>query len=752
MAVTSFATASGVALPEGTKALITQGLSSDSAYTYTPSSALPIGSYMLTANPCQTVYAEVNGKQFKSDTGSIAFTVDSAASSVKFKADQKLELQNIDAFEAPNPLHYSYTYNSAALAQQIIYLGASLGVHYGINYSTGQGSNILYRSLDKVHWETTFTQVDNAYQDQPFRNLLATIGNITVVAGSYYTVVSYDGGISWKRWVHNIGFQALTYGNGLFVAFYNNNVWTSTNGYTWTDRGVKTSYSQQAVIFDGTKFIAASYGYVYTSTDGIAWTLSTSSAGNTNYACYNLAYNGSNLYMLIDNAGNTYTSPDATTWTAKTAFGSGTPRNLIWFNGKFAAIAYGAVRTFRTTTDGASWADFTFTTQFGLNTIQSIRWWKIDTINNEVFLFSETSNGTSYIAYGASADLSTWRTWSGANSRGAFQPFLSAKVGNDYYFADYYSMYKTSDLGKTWTAWTVLTSTAYNLQAFTYADGKFFGIGQQNGITYSTYWWSNDAITWTYSGVQVMNGYFTSAFSDGKYLYTITNSNQYAMRLASNGTYQTVYLGTSTQAYFAGVANGITFYFHTGYLFWLDWDAQSGYQYGNVISDYGTSSQSVSSDVRVFYLNGHYVLISQTTGATGTIQHFKAGRTHNRLPINIATSNNTKFIGEINNTLYFLTSKGTTTYNTGELYPVMKVTNIAAKIAAGTTNNVFELTGQEERFLDFSYRDAAVNQVDNVPYAGLAFRYSGTEFQGIAIMRKKPTVFSLYSVTDTVYN
>jgi hypothetical protein len=83
----------------------------------------------------------------------------------------------------------------------------------------------------------------------------------------------------------------------------------------------------------------------------LTWTQRLAGTGST----FNLiAYNGTNLYVAVGDAGVLYSSPDGLTWTSRT---SGFGANAIYavFYGNALWVAVGANGTLTTSTDGITW-------------------------------------------------------------------------------------------------------------------------------------------------------------------------------------------------------------------------------------------------------------------------------------------------------------------------------------------------------------------------------------------------------------
>jgi len=94
---------------------------------------------------------------------------------------------------------------------------------------------------------------------------------------------------------------------------------------------------------DGVKWAAVSTGYT--------WTQRLAGDGNR---FYDIAYNGSNLYVAVGLAGKLYSSPDGVTWTSRTSqFGSSGINSVAYGNGVWVAV--GVAGKISSSTDGITW-------------------------------------------------------------------------------------------------------------------------------------------------------------------------------------------------------------------------------------------------------------------------------------------------------------------------------------------------------------------------------------------------------------
>ena len=98
-----------------------------------------------------------------------------------------------------------------------------------------------------------------------------------------------------------------------------------------------------------------------------------------------IAYNGSNLYVAVGDAGKLYTSADRVTWTSRTSgFGSNNIRSVVFGNSIWVAV--GQNGTITTSTDGITWT--ARTSNMSTNIIQMVVY------DNSLFVAVGNGGGT----------------------------------------------------------------------------------------------------------------------------------------------------------------------------------------------------------------------------------------------------------------------------------------------------------------------------------------------------------------------
>jgi len=187
------------------------------------------------------------------------------------------------------------------------------------------------------------------------------------------------------------GWQAVTYGNGLFVAVSSdgtNRVMTSPDGITWTARAASEANAWRSVTYGNGLFVAvASSGTnrVMTSPDGITWTARAASEAN---GWYEVTY-GNGLFVAVsyDGTNRVMTSPDGITWTARAASEANTWRAVTYGNGLFVAVSYDGTNRVMTSPDGITWT---------ARAASEANTWRAVTYGNGLFV-AVSSDGTSRV-------------------------------------------------------------------------------------------------------------------------------------------------------------------------------------------------------------------------------------------------------------------------------------------------------------------------------------------------------------------
>lgn len=240
-------------------------------------------------------------------------------------------------------------------------------------YAVANNQNI-YSSVDGITWTTTATT------SEYLRAIIYENGKFIAVGYKYIStilnssiLVSADG-VSWTEYnpAVYIGLEAITFGNGKYVAvgqgtvgFVENNVITSTDGINWTLSVQSGLYGLESIAYGNGKYVAVSNALfsgnnrIFYSTDGITW----------NYQTFTY----SNKFIFFHNnkftVGNAY-STDGINWTATPSIGALEPRGITFGNGIYVAVGTPPNNNqIAISTDAISWEIFEAPTYKVWNTI-----------------------------------------------------------------------------------------------------------------------------------------------------------------------------------------------------------------------------------------------------------------------------------------------------------------------------------------------------------------------------------------------
>jgi hypothetical protein len=229
--------------------------------------------------------------------------------------------------------------------------GGFRGMAFGNNVFVGMFSSAQY-SYDGITW-TSVGILNTSY---------VTYGNGQFVAVGYATVsgvptsfihTSPDG-ITWTSRTPSeaMWFQAITYGNGLYVAVARlgtNRIMTSPDGITWTSRSTIINTEFSGVAYGNGIWVAVANtpfysGTTFTSYDGITWT-----ERATIFPSLTIHFADGKF-----TTGGHY-SVDGLTWTASTiAFD---PESITYGNGYFVGVNDSGTNRIVYSTNAITWTD-----------------------------------------------------------------------------------------------------------------------------------------------------------------------------------------------------------------------------------------------------------------------------------------------------------------------------------------------------------------------------------------------------------
>ena len=208
--------------------------------------------------------------------------------------------------------------------------------------------------------------------------------------------------------------ESIEFGNGLFVASEQagNNLYSSTDGVTWTLRISGSSRDHHKIIYNDGYFVLGSgtgggNGFIYGSADGINWTYGPQGSVGANsvqcgiyVASLNRTFAGGNQWKYVNavpTAAVAWTgtpsgyagvvnsvawsptlslgvivgttgiasSPNLITWTSRV--GTGTYKDVIWTGDQFVAVGPDLLRT---SPDGINWTAVTIPSSPSLNCVE----------------------------------------------------------------------------------------------------------------------------------------------------------------------------------------------------------------------------------------------------------------------------------------------------------------------------------------------------------------------------------------------
>jgi parallel beta-helix repeat protein len=343
---------------------------------------------------------------------------------------------------------------------------------------------------------------------------------------------------------------------------YFNDVWSSSDGVTWTQATASAAFSARAyhtsVVFNGKMWVIGGYDVngetndVWSSSDGVTWTQANASAafpprnGHTSVVFNNQMWviGGENDTGYFNDV---WSSSDGVTWTQATASAAFSARtghtsvvfnNQLWVIGGYGNVGEGAapLNDVWSSSDGVTWTQVTDSAAFlPRDSHTSV------VFNNQMWVIGGYGN----VGEGGAPLNDVWSssngvTWTQATSSAAFPPrdsHTSVDFNNQmwviggYRYSDTNDVWSSSD-GVTWTqatasaifsARTGHTSVVFNNQMW--VIGGYDVNGETNDV-----WSSSDGVTWTrktaMAGFPPRNGH-TSVVFNGK-IWVIGGENDTA--------------------------------------------------------------------------------------------------------------------------------------------------------------------------------------------------------------------------------
>ncbi|CAB4123474.1 hypothetical protein UFOVP46_5 [uncultured Caudovirales phage] len=673
MAIATIGGANAVS-PAGTSSVVLQGYSSTGTYTYTPSTPLPAGNYVLTnGTAAESTSVLIGNKTLATTKGSsVSFNLPTATSSLTFKSQTATDLTNTTILRTPMYPNSSGTLNI---------MGSADGYYYVFDSNNAT----VWRSPDLFNFSPVIVTISASAYVQANTIRVFKVGSNTVIVGPGQSAVSTDGGNTFARYSMPFTPYSVAYGNNILVAWASTGFfYSSPDGITWTQRTSSSGNTFTVIEYVNNKFVAAGYSKVWSSTDGITW--ATTGAATGNLLVNSLAY-GNGKYVMGINGAATYYSSDLITWTSIATIGA-VGAFVGFVNSRFVAMSNASAINYGwTSADGVTWTTSTIL----------MGWQTGNTVSCATVV-----NGTEYVAMslnyqqvyrstnGTTITAAQLATSNGTNL-GTMAKYLA--VGNaEYLFFTNTNYYKTTDGGNTWTGgYASPTTSQLGLVSVTYTSGTFVAFltsstsgGTLYGVT------SPDGVTWTVVS-QPPYSVAAGGFSDDNYVYaastTAANATYYRGGI-SNGSF-TFTLSPGTGQHFMAnqpsnqvathpaVVNGVIPAYSTTTVYYVTPLNQSDSASTNLTpknSSFGAiTSTNASGGWRIFYLNGVYVFVDVNGSIwTGTSLQ-KMSISTSTLAFGANTVQLAASPGVINGALY-LAFVGTGTYEVGTLN-IMKTTN-----------------------------------------------------------------------------
>jgi len=233
----------------------------------------------------------------------------------------------------------------------------------GIAY--GKGEFVAVSGPGPAHILTSRDGTNWSPQSFPITNLTSVVGfGAVIYGGGLFVAVgsvnddpdpggkiwtSSDGTnwVTWERYSYDyMTYRAVSYGNGMFVAMGsdqngNGATFTSVSGISWTQSDAfPYYYTVNGLSYANGRFVAVGvsatngyFGTITTSVDGTNWSRQIFTQGN--YFVY-VTY-GNNLFVALGQSGTIFTSPDGITWSQNPTM-PGTFTGLAAGNNQYVAV------------------------------------------------------------------------------------------------------------------------------------------------------------------------------------------------------------------------------------------------------------------------------------------------------------------------------------------------------------------------------------------------------------------------------
>jgi len=420
--------------------------------------------------------------------------------------------------------------------------------------ASGANNKVFYSS-DGITWNrglvdafvSSTTDGSYAYSITSWGDVYksSTAGSLTYISNILGTAGGNPGvGENFTYIYHN--------GHGLFTVLNGSGeIYTSTNGTSWTSRTSGVTTGLNGVWYDNTSTtwtIVGDSGVILTSTNGTSFTSRTSGTTNNLLAVTNAA---GTTWIAVGVSGTVVNSPNATTWTVGSSGISNDLRAITVANlggGSYNAIAVGtggigiATTQFSTYTSWTSAINNSATDPYGntvtLSDLNSITYQTINSTNYYIItgdhgIVATSTNGTSWNTKitGTYSDLinnvfvGTYLYVTGSNAL----TLLTSQDGSAYTVT---TIYYGSNLLYT-DLYDIVTNGSYNL-----LSGQY---GYTYGATNQFKYWHNTSISLnsTTIGMAYLNSNYYAVGANGQISYS-TNGISWTSQSYSFGGTKTI--------------------------------------------------------------------------------------------------------------------------------------------------------------------------------------------------------------------
>ncbi len=422
----------------------------------------------------------------------------------------------LDATIATSPDGAAWTIrrmNTALSTLNGIEFANGLFVAVGMGSPTRIGGALIMTSTDGANWSIVDSVADTI--NAQLRDVAYGGGTWVAVGFGGTKALSSTDGRTWSpRGMPGIAIPSkVTYGAGRFVAAGSGNTaLTSTDGITWTNPTVAPANTiVEGVTFGSGKFVLVGRDSsfnpaAFTSTDGTTWTQSNPIVGAGSGNGFIVV--GASATGFVAAGGNVvYSSPDGVSWTART---SALPRT----SGQLG-----------TGTEGVSGATFAGTQFFVLGSNGSITTssdgttWTRRSTGTVADFGAVLHDGTRFVASGSGGTILTstdGSAWTQLTTGSTADFSVLAYSGTRYVAAGFGGVYQSANL-TTWTA--VAGTTVDRWTAVAYGGGRFVVANSATTLGTRT---STDGVTWSAATSIAGAGGNTNTLTYGNGLFVLT--------------------------------------------------------------------------------------------------------------------------------------------------------------------------------------------------------------------------------------